>query len=182
MAAVARGGCLPLIVGGVDNTMAPVPNFAFLPYTESIDYCKVGFIVPLIPGRRVPIVPEMLDALESITASEWLARRSVAEGLRDAFRFRKTTPSAADHMIASMCRMATQARRSDAPAGSRFGWSKKTLAVQATPQMCPPRDLARRYSTDAPTLHGNWTLAQPWQDNGPPRESGRQTTHSVWYA
>eukprot|EP00964_Phaeocystis_antarctica_P049731 scaffold28808_cov66-Phaeocystis_antarctica.AAC.3 len=64
MAAAARGGCLPLIVGGVDNTMAPVPNFAFLPYTESIDYCKVGFIVPLMPGRKVPIVPEMLDALE----------------------------------------------------------------------------------------------------------------------
>ena len=170
MAAAARGGCLPLIVGGVDNTMAPAPNFAFLPYTESIDYCKVGFIVPLMPGRKVPIVPEMLDALESITANEWHARRSAAEGLRDAFRFRTTTPSAADYMIANMCRMATQARRSDAPTESRFGWSKRTLAVQATPQMCPPRDLARRYRTAAPTLHRNWTFVQPWQDLGSPRE------------
>ena len=64
MAAAARGGCLPLIVGALDTTLAPVPNFAFLPYTESIDYCKVGFIVPLINGRKVPLVPEMLDALE----------------------------------------------------------------------------------------------------------------------
>jgi len=45
MAAAARGGCLPLIVGALDTTLAPVPNFAFLPYTESIDYCRVGFIV-----------------------------------------------------------------------------------------------------------------------------------------
>eukprot|EP00964_Phaeocystis_antarctica_P076934 scaffold47646_cov66-Phaeocystis_antarctica.AAC.1 len=69
-----------------------------------------------------------------------------------------------------MCRMATQARRSDAPTESRFGWSKRTLAVQATPQMCPPRDLARRYRTAAPTLHRNWTFVQPWQDLGSPRE------------
>ena len=145
MAAAARGGCLPLIVGALDTTLAPVPNFAFLPYTESIDYCKVGFIVPLINGRKVPLVPEMLDALESITASEWHARRSVAEGLRDVFRFRTTAPSAVEYIIANMCRMVAQARLADAPPWSRLGWSKRTRARQATPQMCPPRDLARRY-------------------------------------
>ena len=150
--------------------MAPVPNFAFLPYTESIDYSKVGFIVPLIPGRKVPIVPEMLDALESITVSEWHERRRAAGQLRDTFRFRTTAPSAAEHMIAHMCLMAMQSRRSDAPTGTRKGWRNKTLAMQATPQMCPPRDLARRYRTAAPTLHRNWTFNQPWQDLGSPRE------------
>ena len=115
MAAAAWGGCLPLIVGALDTAFAPVPNFAFLPYTESIDYCKVGFIVPLINGRKVPLVPEMLDALESITASEWHARRSVAEGHRDVFRFRTTAPSAAEYIIANMCRMAAQAGRPAEP-------------------------------------------------------------------
>ena len=166
MAAAARGGCLPLIVGALDTAFAPVPNFAFLPYTESIDYCKVGFIVPLINGRKVPLVPEMLDALESITASEWHARRSVAEGLRDVFRFRTTAPSAAEYIIANMCRMAAQARRADAPPWSRLGWSKRTRARQATPQMCPPHELARGYRIAAPNLHRHWFLDQPWQDLG----------------
>ena len=87
-----------------------MPHVYYLPFAESLDYCRVGYIVPLARGRRVPLMAELLDALGAVSASEWAQRRRAAELAGDAFVSRETGPTAAHHLIAQMCRMAAQAR------------------------------------------------------------------------
>ena len=148
MTVASRGGCLPLIVGNLDVSLHPVPHFAYLPHTESVDYCRVGFIVPLVRGRRVPAFKQMLAALESVTTSEWRERRRAAEQLRSWFVFRDGSTegggasSAADHIISRMCQMAAQLRRTLPSTLLSLGFANKTTARQATPQMCPPHSEA----------------------------------------
>jgi len=130
-----------------------VPHVYYLPFAESLDYCRVGYIVPLAPGRRVPLMAELLDALGAVSASEWAQRRRAAELAGDAFVSRETGPTAAHHLIAQMCRMAAQARG---------GGGRGRRA--ATPQMCPPPGLEELYRQRQAGLHEGWyrpLLLQP---------------------
>lgn len=147
MAVASRGGCLPLIVGNHNNSGQPIPHFAYLPHTESIDYCRVGFIVPLMIGRRVPAFKQMLAALEGVTTNEWRERHHAAKQLRSWFVYREGSTkgdasSASDHIISRMCQMAAQLRRTLPTAVLSRGYDNKTTARQATPQMCPPHSEA----------------------------------------
>ena len=147
MAVASRGGCLPLIVGNHNNSGQPIPHFAYLPHTESIDYCRVGFIVPLMIRKRVPAFKQMLAALEGVTTNEWRERHRAAKQLRSWFVYREGSTkgdasSASDHIISRMCQMAAQLRRTLPTAVLSRGYDNKTTARQATPQMCPPHSEA----------------------------------------
>ena len=160
MAVASRGGCLPLIVGNLDPQQKAMRHDAYLPFPEHIDYCRVGFVVPIVSGRTVPAMPQLLDALDSVPVSAWHARRRAAIQLHERFVYRTSRPSAVDHIIAKMCAMAAEQRRVPAPVPVFFGYENKSNATLVTPPMCVPRGLEPYYEAirvrHKNPLHDSW--------------------------
>lgn len=151
MAFAALGGCLPLIVANLNFDGTPVPHGVYLPFADVIDYCKVGFVVPIFrtpsfAGRQVPAMRETLDALDRISADEWRVRQRAARRYHDMFVYREhsavSTPSAAEFVVAAMCRLQKDCSRNT-------GQPNDTTYIPPLPKtsrICPPPGLGRKYA------------------------------------
>ena len=104
----AVGGCLPVLV-------LTGPARETLPYTGSIDWCEIAYLID--EKRARTDMASILIKLQNVTEEEATAKRTALLAVRDAFVWRPPAadpvahPSAADFLLGELCAAAARKLR-----------------------------------------------------------------------